>query len=176
MTSARPVSPRAAAELMAQGAALVDIRETDERARASIPDSHHAPLSTLGTPLPIGGTTPVIFHCRSGGRTATNADRLAATTSAPVYLLSGGIDAWRAAGLPVTTDRRQPIELMRQVQITAGLLILAGILLGSLVAPGFYGLSALVGAGLTFAGVTGWCGMARLLERMPWNRRATAAA
>ena len=63
---------------------------------------------------------------------------------------------------------------MRQVQITAGALVLAGVLLGWLVAPGFFGLSAFVGVGLMFAGTTGWCGMANLLRVMPWNRRAAA--
>ena len=61
-------------------------------------------------------------------------------------------------------------NLMRQVQITAGALVLAGVLLGAYVAPGWYGLSAFFGAGLVFAGVTGWCGMAKLLAVMPWNR------
>ncbi len=44
---------------------------------------------------------------------------------------------------------------MRQVQITAGALVLTGVVLGLFVAPGFFGLSAFVGAGLMFAGVTG---------------------
>jgi len=43
--------------------------------------------------------------------------------------------------------------------------------LGALVHPGFYALSAFVGAGLLFAGLTDWCGMAMLLAKMPWNRR-----
>ena len=63
---------------------------------------------------------------------------------------------------------------MRQVQITAGALVLLGVLLGTFIAPAFFGVSAFVGAGLVFAGVTGWCGMANLLCVMPWNRRATA--
>ena len=61
---------------------------------------------------------------------------------------------------------------MRQVQIAAGLLILAGLILGLAVSDRFLGLSAFVGAGLLFAGTTGWCGMARLLAIMPWNRTA----
>nr|WP_249110270.1 YgaP-like transmembrane domain [Neokomagataea anthophila] len=60
---------------------------------------------------------------------------------------------------------------MRQVQIVAGSLILIGVLLGLFVAPGFFGLSAFVGTGLIFAGMTGWCGMANVLGAMPWNRR-----
>jgi hypothetical protein len=49
-----------------------------------------------------------------------------------------------------------------------------GGLLGAAVSPAFYLLSAFVGAGLVFAGATGFCGMARVLELMPWNRRAAA--
>jgi hypothetical protein len=37
-------------------------------------------------------------------------------------------------------------------------------------------LSGFVGAGLVFAGVTGFCGMARLLALMPWNRRFSIPA
>ena len=86
----------------------------------------------------------------------------------------GGLDAWKKAGLPVSFDRSKPIDIMRQVQIAAGSLVLIGVMLGFLVNPGFYALSGFVGAGLLFAGVSGFCGMARLLGVMPWNRRAHA--
>lgn len=62
---------------------------------------------------------------------------------------------------------------MRQVQIAAGLLILCGVVLGYSVSSGFFLLSGFVGAGLLFAGVTGFCGMARLLKVMPWNRHTS---
>jgi hypothetical protein len=62
------------------------------------------------------------------------------------------------------------------VQIVAGGLVLAGVFLGALVMPAFYALSGLVGAGLLFAGVSGFCGMARLLGLMPWNRTGAALA
>jgi hypothetical protein len=78
--------------------------------------------------------------------------------------------------LPVALDRSQPIDIIRQVQIAAGSLVLMGILLGTLLAPGFYALSAFVGAGLMFAGISGFCGMAHLLTLMPWNRRTVRAA
>jgi len=64
---------------------------------------------------------------------------------------------------------------MRQVQLAAGALVLLGVLLGFLVAPAFFGISAFVGSGLMMAGATGWCGMARLLAHIPWNRRAVTA-
>ena len=133
----------------------------------------NVPLDRIGD-LPRDDR-PVVFHCKSGMRTAANAAQLgAAAGGAPAYILGGGIDAWRQAGQPTVADRSQPLEIMRQVQITAGGLVLIGVLLGTFVAPGFFGLSAFVGAGLMFAGVTGWCGMANVLRVMPWNRRATA--
>jgi rhodanese-related sulfurtransferase len=113
----------------------------------------------------------LVFHCRSGARTSANAPRLAAAANCQAYILDGGIEAWKKAGLPVATDRSQPIEIMRQVQIAAGSLVLLGVVLGVWVAPAFLGLCAFVGAGLVFAGVSGWCGMAKLLGLMPWNRR-----
>jgi hypothetical protein len=63
------------------------------------------------------------------------------------------------------------MEINRQVQITAGLLILTGVVLGFLVSPVWFGLSGFVGAGLTFAGLSGTCAMARVLMAMPWNQR-----
>jgi rhodanese-related sulfurtransferase len=155
------------------GARLVDIRGADEHARTCIPGALHLPIERIGELTRDG--RPVIFHCRTGMRTAAHAARLrAAAGEAPAYVLAGGIDAWRTAGHPVLADRSQPLEIMRQVQITAGTLVLTGVLLGLFVAPGFFGLSAFVGAGLMFAGATGWCGMANLLRIMPWNRRAGA--
>ena len=165
------LSPADIRTMMANGARLGDVRGADEFARARVPGAENRPLDTLhGEPIP--GDKPTVFMCRSGMRTGANAEKLAGCCGGEAYILEGGLDAWRAAGLPVAEDRSQPLELMRQVQIAAGSLILLGALLGWLVSPLWFGLSALVGAGLLFAGTTGWCGMATLLARMPWNRRA----
>jgi rhodanese-related sulfurtransferase len=164
------IDPVRAADLIKQGAILVDIREVDEHARENIPGVLHRPLAGLAR---LDEDAPaLIFHCRSGNRTAANAGKLAAAANCQAYMLEGGLDAWRAAGLPVHTNPTQPIEIIRQVQITAGLLILLGVVLGWLVSPLFLALSGGVGAGLVFAGVTGSCAMARLLGILPWNRRA----
>lgn len=165
------ISPEAAATMIKHGAVLVDIREADEHARLHIPGARNHPLSKLAD---IGDASAVVFHCRSGGRTDANAVRLADAAGCDAYLLDGGIEAWRKAGLPIAEDRKAPLEIMRQVQITAGLLIVSSVALGFTIAPGFFGLAAFVGAGLTFAGATGWCGMANLLALMPWNRRTAA--
>ena len=165
------ITPAEAQARIAEGAALIDIRAADEHARSRIPGSRNIPL---GNALTLGDAPAVIYHCRSGMRTDANAAQLAAASPCQAYLLEGGIDAWRKAGLPVITDAKAPLEIMRQVQITAGLLVVAGVILSLTVSQAWIGLSAFVGAGLTFAGISGWCGMAKLLALMPWNRRAAA--
>jgi rhodanese-related sulfurtransferase len=175
MNTLRTVAPERAAELVRAGAVLVDIREADEHAREHIPGARHRALSGFDTET-VGGPSDqmLIFYCRSGMRTRANAQRLAAAGSCEAYALEGGIDGWKKAGLPVTFDRRKPIELMRQVQITAGSLVLLGLIL-ALISPAFILLSGFVGAGLVVAGATGFCGMARLLSAMPWNSNVAPA-
>ena len=167
-----PVPPRQAGALIAEGAKLIDIRDADEFAREHIPAAHSIPLDSLPGGLnPAPGET-VIFHCQSGARTSNNAARLArAASPANAFVVEGGIQGWKQAGLLTVEDRSQPLPLMRQVQIAAGLLNPCGVVLGSAASATFFLRGGLVGAGLLFAGVTGFCGMARLLKVMPWNRR-----
>lgn len=174
MTPSTPIptiTPDEARRLIAGGAKLIDIRSPDEHARASIPGAENRPLDGLAR---ISDASAVVYHCRTGMRTGANAARLAAAADCPAYLLDGGLDAWRAAGLPLNEDRKAPMEIMRQVQITAGSLVVIGVVLGLTVQTAFLGLAAFVGAGLVFAGSTGWCGMARLLAMMLWNRPSAA--
>jgi rhodanese-related sulfurtransferase len=162
------ISPTEAKRLIDMGARLIDIRGPDEHARERIPGAANHPIEGLSALH--GGNGIAIFHCRSGQRTAANADKLAGAARCDAFIVEGGIEAWKKAGLPVEYDHNRPIEIQRQVMIVAGSLVLLGVLLGQFVAAGFYALPAFIGAGLTFAGITGWCGMAKLLALMPWNR------
>ena len=167
------IKPSDARRLLDRGAVLIDVREADEHARENIAGAKHMPLSKLDEmDLAVHRGKPVIFHCKSGARTQANAPRLAGKLgdACEAFIIEGGLDAWRKAGLPVVSDRRQPLELQRQVQIGAGGLALVGTLLGLLVSPWFFVVPAFVGAGLITAGVTGFCGMGLLLMRAPWNR------
>lgn len=176
----RTIDPAAAKRLLDDGAIIVDIREADEHAREKIEGAHHFPLSALHErPLLLPESRPVIFHCKSGARTLANAPGLAGKivdSDVDAYVVQGGLDAWKKAGLPVVADRRRPIELQRQVQIGAGSFGLLGTILGLTVSPLFFAVPAFVGAGLIFAGVTGICGMANILMRAPWNRAAYGKA
>lgn len=178
MTTAQliPLKPEDAAQRVADGrAVLIDIREPDEFARRRAKGALSRPVSTLAAKgLGAPDAREVIFTCRSGMRTGAHAETLAAACGTRGYVLDGGLDAWDVAGLPVEVDAKAPLEMMRQVQIVAGLLVLIGVVLGLTVSPLFLGIAGFVGAGLTFAGVTGFCGMARLLALAPWNRPAAA--
>ncbi len=167
------ISPKDAKRLIDQGGTLIDIRGADERTREQIPGSHHDPLTNLSELS--GVASPIIYHCRSGLRTAQNAGRLRAAAPCEAYILEGGLDAWKNAGFPVFTDTGQPIEIHRQVMIGAGSLVLLFVLLGAFVSPVFYAFSGFIGLGLVFGGATGICGMAKLLAVMPWNRSPAGA-
>ena len=170
MTLLTPIDAQALARRLKAGElTLIDIREPDEFAREHINGAVSLPLSRLEAGhVALRGVTPVAFTCRTGMRTNSSCARLAAHVGEPAFVLEGGLDGWKKA---TNADRKAPIDIMRQVQITAGGIVLTGAVLAMTVSPAFVWLSAFIGAGLVFAGSTGWCGMAKLLSAMPWNRR-----
>ncbi len=173
MATLTPIDAQSLANRMKNGElTLIDIREPDEFAREHIAGAVSLPLSRLEAGhVALRSTRPVAFTCRTGMRTNANCDRLAAQVGEPAFVLQGGLAAWKLAGLSTHADRKAPLEIMRQVQITAGSIVVLGAILSATVNPAFIWLSAAIGAGLTFAGASGWCGMATFLALMPWNRR-----
>jgi rhodanese-related sulfurtransferase len=99
------ISPEEAKRLIDQGAVLIDIRNPQEHAGERIPGAHNRPLCQ-GLSLEASG--PIVFHCRSGQRTAANVPSLAQLANREAYILDGGIDAWKRAGLPVARDAIRP--------------------------------------------------------------------
>jgi rhodanese-related sulfurtransferase len=155
-------------------ASLVDVREPDEHARESIEGARLMPLSLFDPRAAAADGRRVILHCKSGRRSVEAAARMAAA-GLPAFTLDGGIEAWRAAGGTTIVNRGVPIPIMRQVQLVVGSAILATCVLAWLVTPWFLLLTGFFGAGLVFAGATGFCGMAALLTAMPWNRALRGA-
>ncbi|MCB9847538.1 MAG: rhodanese-like domain-containing protein [Phycisphaeraceae bacterium] len=156
---------------------LIDVREDFEHAEERIAGAVPRPLSKFD-PDAIrreSGGKRVVFHCRSGKRSLDAATRYQ-RDGAPAFHLSGGIEGWKASSRQVIRSATAPrIPVMRQVQITAGSLVVLSVALGAFVSPWFLALTAFVGCGLVFAGVTGWCGMAMLMAAMPWNKRSRQA-
>lgn len=154
---------------------LIDIREPSEYAREHISGARLVPLSAIDRhDFDRERDRVAVFHCKGGNRTTANAVRLLAKGFREAYILQGGLDAWKAAGLPVHFNPKAPIDMQRQVMIAAGSLVLLGVLLAVFADPRFIAISGFVGAGLMFAGISGFCGMTRVLALMPWNRRFAA--
>lgn len=149
----------------------VDVREYPEFAAGAIRGARHVPLAGLARAAATWDRRqPLLLVCKSGKRAARGAQELEKMGFSCLAVLDGGIDAWRAAGLPVDVAQRKPWSLERQVRTVAGALILLFSVLGVLVSPWFFAGAAFVGAGLFFAGLTDTCMMAMLLARLPWNR------
>ncbi len=170
-TSNQSILPVELKSLMATGCCLIDVREPIEHAEEHIDGSKLIPLGQLGRRASeIDHNQPIVITCRSGKRGAEALKKLQAMGFTDARNLEGGILAWKAAGLPVGRSARNVFPLMQQVQLTIGLGVLAGVILSLTVDPNWVFLCAFFGAGLTFAGTTGWCGLAILMSKMPWNR------
>ena len=134
MVEVREIKASEARRWLDEGRAeLIDIRDSGERGQMRIPEARWIPLTGLEAGLKAEPHQKIgIFHCRSGRRTQVHADQLAAVGYPETYVLEGGIMAWKKAGYPVASDSGAPIEIMRQVQIVAGSLVLLGVILGSM--------------------------------------------
>jgi len=153
-------------------AEVIDVREPGEYAGEHIPGAKLVPLSKFDPKkIPHRGNKQVVLYCRSGNRSAQAAQKLLASGYSEVTHLQCGIGSWKEAGFETIVNKNAPISLMRQVQIVAGSLVLTGTLLGAFVSPWFLILSGFVGGGLTIAGITDTCLMARLLAKLPYNQR-----
>lgn len=158
-------------ELLPGRCCLVDVREPVEFSEQRIAGAKLIPLGQLerrGEELEKEST--VVVMCRGGKRGAEALRKLRAMGHGNVRNLEGGILAWMDAGLAVESDRRRCLPLMQQVQLVIGLGVLSGAVLSLTVHPYWVLACAFFGAGLTLAGSTGWCGLAILLSKMPWNR------
>ena len=158
-------------QLAANDVTVIDVREPMEYASGHINGSLNIPLARITqVDLPRG---PLVLVCQSGNRSAKALNQLLQQGYPhPVADLVGGLPSWQQAGFYMRKLKGAPLPLMRQVQIAAGSLVLLGVILSQTVAPGWIWLSGFVGVGLTFAGISGFCGMARLLAAMPWNKVA----
>ena len=153
---------------------VVEVRSPGEFNSEHIPGSRNVPLDrlsmeTLFADRPDTAADGVYLVCKSGARAENARVKLEAEGYPDARKVLGGLTAWDAAGLPVRRGDG-PIALERQVRIAAGSSVLLGLILGLTVTQGFFWLTAFIGAGLVYSGLSNACGMGMLLARMPWNR------
>lgn len=169
------INPKEFAGLCQEGKKidLIDVRTPVEYGEVHIEIARNVPLDRLDAAALMQARSgsadePLYVICRSGSRGRQACEKFLKAGFSNVVNIEGGTMAWVEAGLPVVRGRNV-VSLERQVRIAAGLLVLIGSVLGAYVSPYWIGLSAFVGAGLTFAGITDTCGMGMILARMPWN-------
>jgi len=170
------ISPAELAELFENGIKidLIDVCAPVEYREVHIEFACNVPLERLD---PVGlmqsrnkpANEPLYVICRSGSRGRQACEKFLKAGFTNVVNVDGGMSACVEAGLPVVRGKKA-LSLERQVRITVGSFVLLGTMLGWLVHPAFFGLSAFMGAGLIFAGVTDTCALAAVMGRMPWNQ------
>lgn len=150
---------------------LVDVREPSEHQSEYIEGASSIPLAEISLENMPNTSQPIVIHCLSGRRSADACAKLLSENSTlEIYTLDGGISAWKNAGLSTKSVGRKVLPLDRQVFFAVGLIVFSGVLFGALIHPGFYALSGFMGLGLMYSGLSGYCGMALLLTKMPWNK------
>lgn len=172
MNKVKTISPAELHRLAESGARLriVDVRTPVEFREVHVPGAENIPLDRLESALrDIPPNGPMYLLCRTGSRAQSACLRFADHDHLKPVVVEGGTEAWQSAGYDVVRGKKA-MSLERQVRIAAGSLVVLGVVLSLAVHPAFIGLSAFVGAGLVFAGVTDTCAMGMLIARMPWNQ------
>ncbi len=174
MSTIQSVDAKTAKEWLSKNQAIIiDVREPAEYASTHIAGAKLMPVDNIHiNKLPELGRKKLIMYCRIGRRGAAACEKLLLNNSElDIYNLKGGISAWEKAGFEVEKSGKPFVSIERQVQITIGCGVLVGVTLGHMVHPGFLLLSAFFGGGLLFSGITGSCGLAILVSKMPWNQQ-----
>lgn len=168
---ARELSRRLASGAPAE---LLDVRTPGEFAAAHVPGARLVPLDELDAGAFLHQRAdcdaPLYVLCQSGGRARRAIEKFQRAGFDGCVLVEGGTQAWMDAGLPVNRGESRVLPLMRQVQIVVGLLTAVGSVLALAVNPWFTVVPLVMGSGLLFAGITGLCGLALVLAKMPWNK------
>lgn len=151
---------------------LVDVREPAEHSAEKIDGAILVPLGSFNkSKIPNTSDKKLVIMCRTGKRSLNACQKLVAEDKdLEVYNLEGGITAWASAGNEIAKSLKFFLPLDQQVQLTIGLGVFLGSILAYFVNPLFFLLSGFFGAGLIFAGLSGFCGLALVMAKMPWNK------
>ena len=152
-------------------AQLIDVRSPSEFASGHVPGAVNIPMDQIESRLADLSAGPIVLICQMGKRARMTANLLE-PCHRQIEILEGGTTAWIQAGFPVVTTVKTRWSLERQVRLGAGLLVLVSAILALTVSPRWLFLSAFIGLGLVFAGLTDICPAAEILGKMPWNARA----
>ena len=101
--------PERVAELTAGDAELIDVRREEEWEAGRIAGARHVEMNQLtASAEAIPRDRPVIFYCRSGGRSAMAADAFR-EAGYDAHHLAGGLTAWVESGLSIEGEVASPL-------------------------------------------------------------------
>ena len=173
----KTISPRELKELCdanGETVSVLDVRTPMEFQEVHLQVAHNVPLDSLEPDSYLSSRNgqaeePLYIICRSGSRGKQACQKFIDAGFKEVINIDGGTLACVESGLPVVRGKKV-MSLERQVRIAAGSFVLLGAILAVTVNEAFIGLSAFIGAGLVFAGLTDTCGMGMIIAKMPWNK------
>lgn len=178
-TQISTISPQQLNEQKRRGryAPVLDVRSVAEYRAGHIPGAQLIPIDSLSADAlahafkrpSLGREETLYITCHTGPRALQAAQRLQQAGFDNLSLIEGGTKSWEQLGLPLESCGKA-LSLERQVQIAIGSLLVLKVFLGFSVHELFFALTAMIGIGLIVAGTTRWCGMARLIAHLPWNR------
>ncbi len=150
---------------------LIDVRTPAEYRSGHIKQSENSPLNEIEKVAKhLKGIGTVYVSCGSGIRSA-EACKILGDKGVNVVNVEGGLSACIESGnFDIEKTGRRVMPIIQQVMIVAGTMVLVGIILGDLHSRYWYLLSAFVGGGLLFAGISGICAMSKILSKAPWNK------
>jgi rhodanese-related sulfurtransferase len=156
-------------------AILIDVRGDNAYKALHVPHSLHASdVEHIAALIAAHPTERVILLCQNGNQSTQISQSLqqqaADYAGILFYILDGGLNAWRNAGLPVIRDSGAFLPIEQQVEIGLGSVILLGILFSWLFSGLWLTLSIAVAVGMIYAGLTGWYGFHQLALLLPWNK------
>ncbi|MGH3653885.1 rhodanese-like domain-containing protein [Glutamicibacter sp.] len=152
--------------------ALIDVRTAGEFETLHISGSYNVPLEEFtvnATEVLAKIPGKPVLICHSGNRAAKAQRALQEQKIEHSTVLLGGVTAYEnAGGIMVRGVQRWALD--RQMRMTAGSVVLAGLLGAKFISPKFAYLSAAIGGGLVFSALRDSCPMISFLGKMPWNK------
>ena len=154
---------------------IIDVRTPMEYQAEHVESSINVPLSDIASKASaatFNRSNEIFLMCRSGKRAEMAASQLNAAGIRST-VVTGGMLAWRTAGLPVLSGK-QCLPIENQVQVLVGAVLMASSLLALRGSVTFLGITTVCGIGLLYTGLTGNCILAKALMKAPWNQSSTS--
>tara|TARA_Y100000034_G_scaffold119470_1_gene161306 strand:+ start:330 stop:854 length:525 start_codon:yes stop_codon:yes gene_type:complete len=174
MSQIKKIAPHEAKNIYGnQDTVLIDVREPAEYRAEHIIQAKNIPLSKINIDLlkqQIAGVNNLVLHCKSGRRAQEAAKKIKDIEYAQIFIVDGSFEELKSSGFQTKESSKSILPLDRQVQLVVSLMVLTGLIINHTVSPWGLLLPLFAGLGLLNASITGWCGMAKLLAKMPWNQ------